>query len=43
MSFSEQWNWVLLAYGFASITLVVFTASIAVRISRARRILGDDA
>jgi len=42
MSFSEQWNWVLLAYGFTYLTLVVFAASIAVRISHARHSLGDE-
>ncbi|GMR02631.1 MAG: hypothetical protein BMS9Abin20_0973 [Acidimicrobiia bacterium] len=38
---SVQWNWVLLAYGFAYIGLVAFAASIAMRITRARRRLGE--
>lgn len=41
MEAAEQWNWVLLAYGFCYAVLVVFVISIAVRISRARDRLGD--
>jgi hypothetical protein len=36
-----QWNWVILAYGFAYAALVLFTASIAARITRARRRLAE--
>ncbi len=42
MSAAEQWNWVLLAYGFAYVTLVLYVTSIAVRITRARRRVGDE-
>jgi hypothetical protein len=42
MNSTEQWNWVLLAYGFAYVTLVLFVTSIAVRITRARRRLGEE-
>jgi hypothetical protein len=38
---SVEWNWVMLAYGVAYTTLVVFTTSISVRITRARRKLGE--
>lgn len=41
MTNAEQWNWVLLAYGCAYIVLVLFAVSIGVRITRARRRLGD--
>ena len=41
MEAAEQWNWVLLAYGFCYAVLVVFVISIAVRISRVRDRLGD--
>lgn len=41
MSSAEQWNWVLVAYGFTFFVLVVFTASIAVRLSRVRRRLDE--
>ncbi len=34
---SVEWNWVLLAYSLAYGALAVFTTSIALRISRARR------
>jgi hypothetical protein len=33
---SVEWNWVLLAYGVAYVALVLFTTSIAVRITRTR-------
>ncbi|MFV2000204.1 MAG: hypothetical protein ACC654_07550 [Acidimicrobiia bacterium] len=32
-----QWNWVILAYGFAYAAMVLFTASVAARITRARQ------
>ena len=41
MSSAEQWNWVLFAYGFAYAALVLYGTSIAVRITRARRRLGE--
>ena len=41
MSIAEQWNWVLLAYGFAYTVLVAFVVSIAVRVGRAKRQLGE--
>ncbi len=41
MDISTEWNWVLLAYGFACAALVVYVASIAVRIASARRRLTD--
>jgi len=41
MSYAEQWNWVALAYGVTYFVLVAFAASIAVRITRARKKLGD--
>ena len=36
MDIATEWNWVLLAYGFAYAALVGYAASIAIRISRAR-------
>lgn len=42
MTTAEQWNWVLLAYGFTYVTLVLYVTSIAVRITRVRRRLGDE-
>ncbi len=42
MDVAEQWNWVGLAYGVTYIALVVYAASVASRISKARqRIDGD--
>lgn len=41
METASQWNWVLFAYGFAYAALVAYVSSIAVRISRARRRLGE--
>ena len=41
MRVAEQWNWVLLAYGFAYFVLVLYVTSIALRITRVRRRLGD--
>lgn len=42
MPTAEQWNWVFLAYAFTYAVLVVFVASIAARITSARRRLGGD-
>jgi len=42
MSIAEQWNWVILAYGVAYFTLVGYAASIGIRISRARKRLGEE-
>ena len=41
MSVAEQWNWVLLAYGFTFLALVAYTSSVAIRLSRSRRRLDD--
>lgn len=41
MTTSEQWNWVILAYGFTVLALATFTTSIAIRLRRARRRLSD--
>lgn len=41
METATEWNWVLLAYGFAYASLVAYVASIAVRITRARKRLGE--
>jgi hypothetical protein len=41
MSTAEQWNWVILAYGFTVLVLAAFTTSIAIRLVRARRRLSD--
>jgi hypothetical protein len=41
MTYAEQWNWVALAYGVAYFALVAYGGSIAVRINRARKKLGD--
>ncbi|MEZ5176276.1 MAG: hypothetical protein R2823_08745 [Acidimicrobiia bacterium] len=40
MDTAEQWNWVGLAFGATYISLVVFAASIAARINKAREKLG---
>ena len=40
-TYADQWNWVALAYGVAYFTLVAYGTSVAVRITRARRKLGD--
>lgn len=42
MDTAEQWNWVGLAFSATYVCLVVFAASIATRISRAKQRLGDD-
>jgi hypothetical protein len=42
MTTAEQWNWVILAYGFTVVALATFTTSIAIRIRRARRRLSDE-
>ncbi|GMQ94134.1 MAG: hypothetical protein BMS9Abin12_1618 [Acidimicrobiia bacterium] len=41
MESADQWNWVTLAYGVAYFVLVVYAVSIALRITRARKRLGD--
>ena len=41
MTAADQWNWVLLAYGFTFLSLVAYTASVAIRLSRARRRLDE--
>jgi hypothetical protein len=41
MTYAEQWNWVALAYGVTYLVLVLYASSIAFRITRARRKLGD--
>jgi hypothetical protein len=40
-TYADQWNWVALAYGVAYFTLIGYATSVAVRITRARRKLGD--
>ncbi len=43
MDIATEWNWVLLAYGFAYAALVGYAASIAIRITRAReRLYGPE-
>jgi hypothetical protein len=37
MDVAEQWNWVGLAYGATYISLVVYAAAVANRISKARQ------
>jgi hypothetical protein len=41
MEAAEQWNWVLLAYGFCYAVLVAYVSSIAIRISRTRKRLSE--
>lgn len=41
MTYAEQWNWVALAYGVAYLVLVLYASSIAFRITKARKKLGD--
>ena len=41
MTYAEQWNWVALAYGLTYFVLVLYVSSIALRITRARKKLGD--
>jgi hypothetical protein len=41
MTYAEQWNWVALAYGVTYLVLVLYASSIALRITRARKKLGD--
>ncbi len=43
MPLAEQWNWVGLAYGVTYIALVVYAASVAARIAKARQRLKDQA
>lgn len=40
---SVEWNWVLLAYGLTYGALVLFTTSIAIRITKARKKLAGSA
>ena len=42
MGFADQWNWVLLAYAFCYAVLVVYIVSIAARIARSRKQLGEE-
>ncbi len=42
MTSAEQWNWVALAYGVAYFVLVVYAASIAIRIARTRNRLDGE-
>ncbi len=42
MDIAEQWNWVGLAFAATYISLVVFAASIASRINKARQKLEAD-
>lgn len=37
MPTAEQWNWVMLAYGVTYFALVAYGASIAMRITKARK------
>ncbi len=41
MEIAEQWNWVVLAYLVTYGTLVAYSISIALRITRARKALGE--
>jgi len=41
MDIAEQWNWVILAYGVTYGALVAYSISIAMRITGARRKLGE--
>lgn len=41
MEIAEQWNWVVLAYGVTYGVLVAYSISIALRITRARKKLGE--
>lgn len=41
MDYAQQWNWVMLAYGAAYFVLVAYSVSVAVRITRARKRLGQ--
>ncbi len=42
MPIAEQWNWVMFGYGVAYTALVLYASSIAVRMTRARRRLGEE-
>lgn len=42
METATEWNWVLLAYGFTYTVLVAYVASIALRITRAKKSLDED-
>lgn len=41
MEIAEQWNWVVLAYFVTYGTLVAYSISIALRMTRARKKLGE--
>ncbi len=41
MSQTEQWNWVMLAYGFTYAALITYVVSVALRITRSRKKLGE--
>lgn len=41
MEYANEWSWVLLAYGVTYFGFVAYASSIAVRISRASKKLGD--
>lgn len=43
MEYTDQWNWVAMAYGITYLTMVAFATSVAVRIARARRKLAETA
>lgn len=40
-TYASEWNWVMFAYGVAYFALVTYSISIALRIARARKKLGD--
>jgi hypothetical protein len=40
-TYANEWNWVALAYGVAYFALVGYAASIALRIGRAHKKLGE--
>lgn len=41
MEIASEWNWVIFAYGVAYFVLIGYASSIAIRITRARKKLGD--
>lgn len=41
MEYTDQWDWVAMAYGITYFTMVAYGTSVAVRITRARRKLGE--
>ena len=42
MPIAEQWNWVIFAYGVTYFTVVVYGASVAMRITRVRKKLDSE-